>query len=52
MIVWDNGVYREATPAEEDEYEAWKVLEQNRPRSPEEILTALMAAIEGGLSDG
>lgn len=52
MIVWDNGVYREATPAEEDEYEAWKVLEQNRPRTTEEILADLLSSIEGGLSDG
>lgn len=30
----------------------WQAYEQTRPRTPEEILTALMAAIEGGLSDG
>lgn len=31
---------------------AQEAYELTRPRTPEEILTALMAAIEGGLSDG
>lgn len=38
--------------AAEEANAEWKAYEQTRPRTPEEILTALMAAIEGGLSDG
>ena len=56
MKICENGVIRDmtdkeisATQAAQAELEEY---ERTRPRTPEEILTALMAAIEGGLSDG
>lgn len=52
MRVLDNGVYRDATEEELAAQAALEEYERTRPRTPEEILTALMAAIEGGLSDG
>lgn len=38
--------------AAEEANAEWQAYERIRPRTLEEILTALMAAIEGGLSDG
>ena len=56
MKICENGVIRDmtdeeisATQAARAEFEKYG---RTRPRTPEEILTALMAAIEGGLSDG
>lgn len=51
-----NGEYVEMTDEEISAMQAAQAAleeyERTRPRTPEEILTALMAAIEGGLSDG
>ena len=51
-----NGEYVEMTDEEISAMQAaqaeFEEYELTRPRTPEEILTVLMAAIEGGLSDG
>lgn len=51
-----NGEYVEMTDEEISAMQAaqaeFEKYERTRPLTPEEILTALMAAIEGGLSDG
>lgn len=56
MKKYVNGRYIEMTDEEISAMQAaqaaWEAYERTRPRTPEEILTALMAAIEGGLSDG
>lgn len=51
MRIYDNGSYRDATPEEIDEINS--AAENIPPHEPtaEEKLTALLAAIEGGLSD-
>lgn len=56
MKKYFNGEYVEMTEEEISAMQAAQAAleeyERTRPRTPEEILTALMAAIEGGLSDG
>ena len=56
MKKYENGQYIEMTEAEAASIQAaqaeFEEYELTRPRTPEEILTALMAAIEEGLSDG
>ena len=52
MRVLEICVYRDATAEELAALAVLEEYERTRPRTPEEILTALMAAIEGGLSDG
>ena len=55
MKKYFNGEYVEMTEEEISAMQAAQAAleeyERTRPRTPEEILTALMAAIEGGLSD-
>lgn len=56
MKKYFNGEYVEMTDEEisamQSVQAALEEYERTRPRTTEEILTALMAAIEGGLSDG
>ena len=56
MKKYVNGEYVEMTDEEISAMQAaqaeFEEYERTRPCTPEEILTALMAAIEGGLSDG
>ena len=56
MKICENGVIRDMTDEEISAMQAaqaeFEEYERTRPRTTEEILTALMAAIEGGLSDG
>lgn len=56
MKICENGVIRDMTDEEISAMQAAQAAleeyERTRPRTPEEILAALMAAIEGGLSDG
>lgn len=55
MRIYDNGIYRDATPEEIDAINTAAAEAENTPPpepTTEEKLAALMAAIEGGLTNG
>ena len=51
MRIFDNGVYRDATPEEAAELEALMAAAPPPRPTAEEKLAALLAAIEGGIKD-
>lgn len=51
MRIFDNGVYRDATPEEAAELEALMAAAPPPMPTAEEKLAALLAAIEGGIKD-
>lgn len=52
MRIYDNGIYRDATPEEIDAINTAAEEAKHTEPTTEEKLAALMAAIEGGLSNG
>lgn len=51
MRIFDNGVYRDATPEEIAELEALMAATPPPEPTTEEKLAALLAALEGGIKD-
>lgn len=51
MRIYDNGKYRDTTPEEDAEFEALSAAAPMPEPTAEEKMAALLAAIEGGLSD-
>lgn len=51
MRIFDNGIYRDATPEEIAELEALMAATPPPEPTSEEKLAALLAAIEGGIKD-